>query len=190
MPPRGCSLSSTWRSRNCRRRCSTAWGCGSCSAHRSPASGGERVKSRCASPRGAGVAGNEKGDILVNDGFETSAPGIYAAGDVIGPPRLASVSMEQARVAVCHAFGIQFKDRVDTLAPHCIYSIPEVAMVGMTEDQAKAAGVEYEIGRGLFSANTQARISGFQDGMIKLVFRRADRVLLGGRILCGMGGGG
>ena len=131
----------------------------------------------------AGVAVNEKGDILVNDGFETSAPGIYAAGDVIGPPRLASVSMEQARVAVCHAFGIQFKDRVDTLAPYCIYSIPEVAMVGMTEDQAKAAGVEYEIGRGLFSANTQARISGFQDGMIKLVFRRADRVLLGVHIL-------
>jgi NAD(P) transhydrogenase len=56
-------------------------------------------------------------------------------------------------------------------------------MVGMTEEQAKAAGVEYEIGRGLFSANTQARISGFQEGMIKLVFRRADRVLLGVHIL-------
>jgi NAD(P) transhydrogenase len=96
--------------------------------------------------------------------------------------------MEQARVAVCHAFGIQFKDRVDTLAPYCVYSIPEVAMVGMTEEQAKAAGVEYEIGRGLFSANTQARISGFQDGTIKLVFRRADRVLLGVHILGEMAG--
>ena len=131
----------------------------------------------------AGVTVNEKGDILVNESFETTAPGIYAAGDVIGPPRLASVSMEQARVAVCHAFGIQFKDRVDTLAPNCIFSIPEVATVGMTEEQAEAAGVEHEIGRGLFSANTQARISGFQDGMIKLVFRRADRVLLGVHIL-------
>jgi NAD(P) transhydrogenase len=131
----------------------------------------------------AGVAVNERGDILVDDRFETTAPGIYAAGDVVGPPRLASVSMEQARVAVCHAFGLQFKDRVDTLAPLCVYSIPEVAAVGMTEEQAKAAAVEYEIGRGMFSANTQARISGFQDGMIKLVFRRADRVLLGVHIL-------
>jgi NAD(P) transhydrogenase len=131
----------------------------------------------------AGVAVNEKGDILVDDRFQTTAPGIYAAGDVIGPPRLASVSMEQARVAVCHAFGFQFKDRVDTLAPQCVYSIPEVATVGMTEEQAKAAGVECEIGRGMFAANAQARISGFLDGMVKLVFRRADRVLLGVHIL-------
>jgi NAD(P) transhydrogenase len=131
----------------------------------------------------AGVAVNDKGDIVVDDRFETTAPGIYAAGDVIGPPRLASVSMEQARVAVCHAFGIQFKERVDALAPYCVYSIPEVATVGMTEEQVNAAGVEYEIGRGPFSANTQAKISGFQDGMIKLVFRRADRVLLGVHIL-------
>src|SRR5262245_11506789 len=131
----------------------------------------------------AGVAVNENGDIAVNDRFETTAPGIYAAGDVIGPPRLASTSMEQARVAVCHAFGIQFKDRVDALAPHVVYSIPEVAMVGMTEEQAKAAGVEYEIGRGLFSANTKAKILGLSEGMVKLVFRRADRVLLGVHIL-------
>ena len=130
-----------------------------------------------------GVAVSERGDIVVDGRFETTAPGIYAAGDVIGPPRLASVSMEQARVAVCHAFGIEFKDMVDALAPQCVYSIPEVAMVGMTEAQAKAAGVDYETGRALFSANAKAKISGFHEGMLKLVFQRADRMLLGVHIL-------
>jgi NAD(P) transhydrogenase len=131
----------------------------------------------------AGVAISEQGDIVVDGQYETTASGIYAAGDVIGPPRLASVSMEQARVAVCHAFGIEFKDTVDVLAPHCVYSIPEVAMVGMTEAQARAAGVDYETGKALFSANAKAKISGFYEGMVKLVFRRADRVLLGVHIL-------
>ena len=76
-----------------------------------------------------------------------------------------------------------FKDMVDVLAPECVYSIPEVAMVGMTEAQAKAAGVDYETGRALFSANAKAKISGLHEGMVKLVFRRADRVLLGVHIL-------
>ena len=127
----------------------------------------------------AGVAVSERGDVVVDERFQTTAPGIYAAGDVIGPPRLASVSMEQARVAVCHAFGFAFKEAVDPLAPLCVYSIPEVAMAGMTEEQAKSAGVDYEVGRAPFSANAKARISGFSEGMVKLVLRRADRVLLG-----------
>jgi NAD(P) transhydrogenase len=130
-----------------------------------------------------GVALNANGDIMVNDWFETTVPGVLAAGDVIGPPRLASVSMEQARVAICHAFGSKFKERVDPFVPHCVFSIPEVAMVGMTEEQAQAAGIEYEVGRGQFSANSRARISGLHEGMIKLVFRRADRTLLGVHIL-------
>jgi NAD(P) transhydrogenase len=130
-----------------------------------------------------GVALNTHGDIMVNDRFETTVPGVYAAGDVIGPPRLASVSMEQARVAICHAFGSTFKERVDPQVPHCVFSIPEVAMVGMTEEQAQTAGIEYEVGRGQFAANSKARISGLYDGLIKLVFRRADRTLLGVHIL-------
>src|SRR5262245_6775987 len=131
----------------------------------------------------AGVAVNEQGDIAVDARFETTAPGIYAAGDVIGPPRLASVSMEQARVAVCHAFGIDFKDIVDPLAPLCVYSIPEAAMVGMTEAQARAAGIDCETGRALFGANAKAKISGFHEGMLNLVFQRTDRRLLGVHIL-------
>jgi NAD(P) transhydrogenase len=124
-----------------------------------------------------------KGRIRVDASYRTTAAGIYAAGDVIGPPALASVSMEQGRVAACNAFQIPFKDSVDPLAPLGVYSIPEVAMVGLTEQAAAARGIDYEVGRGRFERNTRARIAGATDGMVKLVFRRADRVLLGAHIV-------
>jgi NAD(P) transhydrogenase len=119
----------------------------------------------------------------VDEEFRTTAKGIYAAGDVIGPPALASVSMEQGRVAACHAFGIPFKETVDPLPPYGIYSIPEVAMVGLTEEAATRQGIAYEVGRGWFSRNIKAVIDGGTDGLVKLVFRREDRVLLGVHIL-------
>ena len=131
----------------------------------------------------AGVELDPRGRVVVDETFRTSADGIYAAGDVIGPPALASVSMEQGRVAVCHAFGIPFKDTVDPLAPFAVYSIPEVAMVGATEESAGAQGVDYEVGRAWFADNTKATISGFVEGLVKLVFRRDDRKLLGVHIL-------
>jgi NAD(P) transhydrogenase len=131
----------------------------------------------------AGVEVDARGRIVVDEEFRTSARGIYAAGDVIGPPALGSVSMEQGRVAACHAFGIPFKDTVDPIPPFGVYSIPEVAMVGMTEEAARAEGVDYEVGRGWFSANTRAVIGGSTEGLVKLVFRRGDRVLLGVHIL-------
>ncbi len=124
-----------------------------------------------------------RGRIVVDEEFRTTAKGIYAAGDVIGPPALASVSMEQGRVAACHAFGIPFKETVDPLPPYGIYSIPEVAMVGLTEEAATRQGIAYEVGRGWFSRNIKAVIDGGTDGLVKLVFRREDRVLLGVHIL-------
>jgi hypothetical protein len=130
-----------------------------------------------------GVETDERGRIVVDPHFQTTAPGVYAAGDVIGPPGLASVPMEQARVATCHALGIQFKETVDPLAPFAVYSIPEVAMVGMTEEAVTRAGIDYEVGRGWFDQNTRATISGATDGFVKLVFRRADKRLLGVHIL-------
>ncbi len=78
----------------------------------------------------AGIDVDERGRIKVDGTYRTSAPGVYAAGDVLGPPALASVSMEQARVAVCHTFGIPFKQAVDTVTPIGVYSIPEAAAVG------------------------------------------------------------
>jgi NAD(P) transhydrogenase len=131
----------------------------------------------------AGVKLDDRGRVLVDSHYRTSAAGIYAAGDVIGPPALASVSMEQGRVAACHAFHVPFKDTVDPLPPFGVYAVPEIAMVGLTEEAARAQGIDYEVGRGHFARNTRARIAGATEGMVKLVFRRADHVLVGVHIL-------
>ncbi len=131
----------------------------------------------------AGVEVDGKGRVKVDAHFRTTAPGIYAAGDVIGPPALASISMEQGRVAACHAFDIDFKGAVDPIPPVGVYSIPEVAMVGLTEAAARATGVPVEVGRCPFSRNTRARIAGTTEGLVKLVFRKGDRVLLGVHIV-------
>lgn len=131
----------------------------------------------------AGVALDHKGRIVVDAQYRTSAAGIFAAGDVIGPPGLASVSQEQGRVAACAAFEHSFKQTVDSLAPFGVYSIPELAMAGLTEEAARAAGLDVEVGRGRFARNTRARIAGATEGLVKLVFTRADRVLVGVHIL-------
>jgi NAD(P) transhydrogenase len=131
----------------------------------------------------SGVDCDDRGRILVDDQFQTSVAGIYAAGDVIGPPALASVSTEQGRVAMCHAFEIPFKDTVDPLPPYGVYSIPEVGMVGMTEEAARNAGVDYEVGKSWFTANARSAIAGTQQGFIKLVLDRGDRRLLGAHIV-------
>ncbi len=131
----------------------------------------------------AGVKTDARGRIVVDQTYRTTADGVYAAGDVIGPPALASVSMEQGRVAATHAFGIDFKQTLDPLAPYGVYCIPEAAMVGMTEQAAKAAGIDYEVGRGWFAYSPRAQIAGSTEGLVKLVFRRDDRRLLGVHIV-------
>jgi NAD(P) transhydrogenase len=131
----------------------------------------------------AGVEVDSRGRIQVDGSFETTAGGIYAAGDVIGPPGLASVSMEQARLAMCLAFDIPLKRSVDPLVPTSIYTLPEVATVGLTEEAARASGEDVKTGRAFFAANSRARIAGTTDGLVKLVFRASDRRLLGAHIL-------
>jgi NAD(P) transhydrogenase len=125
----------------------------------------------------AGVQVDARGRIVVDDHYRTTAQGVYAAGDVIGPPALASVSMEQARVAMCHAFGIALKQAVDRLLPFGIFTIPEVAAVGMTEEAAREAGVNYEVGRGWFDRNNRAVVTGDTEGLVKLVCRTDGRLL-------------
>ena len=125
----------------------------------------------------------DNGRIVVDDQYRTTAPGVYAAGDVIGPPALASVSMEQGRVAACFAFDIPFKKRVDSLAPFGVYSIPEVAMVGLTEAAARDAGMDVESGRARLTTNARAAIAAGTEGIVKLVFRRDDRRLVGVHIV-------
>ncbi|HET9728092.1 MAG TPA: Si-specific NAD(P)(+) transhydrogenase [Acidimicrobiia bacterium] len=131
----------------------------------------------------AGVELDERGRVIVDACYRTTAAGVYAAGDVIGPPALASVSMEQARVAACHAFGIDFKHVVDSAVPLGVYSIPEAAAVGLTEQQAATDGIDYEIGVSPFARNSAAEISGLTDGFVKLVFRCDDRRLIGVHVL-------
>jgi NAD(P) transhydrogenase len=130
-----------------------------------------------------GVDTDERGRIKVDDCYRTSTAGIYAAGDVIGPPALASVSMEQARVATCHAFGIDFKHMVHPITPIGVYSIPEAAGVGLTEQAAIADGIDYELGIAPFARNSRAIVSGTTKGFVKLVFRPGDRRLLGAHVL-------
>jgi len=130
-----------------------------------------------------GVQVDERNRIVVDETFRTSAEWVYAAGDVIGPPALASVSMEQGRVAACYAFGIPFKETVDPIPPFGVYSVPETAMVGLTEEGAAAQGIDFEVGRGWFAGNARATISGATDGLVKLVFQREDRKLLGVHVL-------
>jgi NAD(P) transhydrogenase len=127
----------------------------------------------------AGVALDERGRILVDDRYETSVPGIFAAGDVIGPPALASVSMEQGRVAACYAMGIPFKETVDPLTPFGVYTIPECAMVGLTEEAAAGRGIDYVVGLAWFKDNSRAAIAGSTQGALKVVVDRKDRRLLG-----------
>jgi len=131
----------------------------------------------------AGVAVDDRGRIVVDASFRTTAAGVFAAGDVIGPPALASTAMEQGRVAAAAAIGIVSQTMVDPTPPTGIYSIPEIASVGMSEDAAAARGDGYVIGRGRFQGNSRANISGATDGMVKLVVDRASRQVLGVHIL-------
>ncbi len=143
---------------------------------------------RCAQTEGlglpeAGVDLDGDGWVRVDDRYATTATGVFAAGDVIGPLGLASVAMEQARVAVCHAFGFEFKTATDCLRPTYVFSIPEAAWVGLTEEQARGSGIDYEVGRSSFGTNAKARISGFPEGLVKLVFGVPDKSLLGVHIV-------
>ena len=131
----------------------------------------------------AGLALNKRGYIEVNQFYQTGVAHIYAAGDVIGFPALASTSMEQGRVAVCHAFGFQYKQRLASMLPMGIYTIPEISAVGESEESCREKGIEYEVGRARYSNNARGLITGDTSGLLKLIFRRADRQLLGVHII-------
>lgn len=126
-----------------------------------------------------GLAINDRGYIPVNEYFCADVPNIYAAGDVIGFPALASTSMEQGRVAVCHAFGFKYKQRVASMLPMGIYTIPEISAAGETEESCKENKIEYCVGRAHYDNNARGHIIGDTAGMLKLIFARENRKLLG-----------
>ena len=118
----------------------------------------------------AGVQTGKRGLIVVNESYQTNVPNIYAAGDVIGFPALASTSMEQARVAMVHAFDLKYKTRVAAMLPYGIYTIPELSTIGLTEDECREKGIAHDVGRAYYRANARGQIIGDSKGMIKLVF--------------------
>jgi NAD(P) transhydrogenase len=108
---------------------------------------------------------------------------IFAAGDVIGFPALASVAMEQGRVAMCHAFDLKFKTRVAPVFPYGLYTIPEVSMVGETEESAAKKGLQFEVGRARYKDNARGQIVGDTSGLVKLLFTVPDKKIIGVHVL-------
>jgi NAD(P) transhydrogenase len=124
-----------------------------------------------------GVDRDSRGRIVVDGNFRTSVPGIYAAGDVVRPT-LASIAMEQGRIAICHAFGIPFEGTVDPCPVSAIYGMPEVSGAGATEEQCRERGLDYEVGRADLAMTPRGAIAG-RGGLLKLIFLKTDRKLLG-----------
>lgn len=130
----------------------------------------------------AGLATNPRGAIDVNHQYQTHTVHIYAAGDVIGFPALASTSMEQARVAMCHAFDFPYKQRLASQLPMGIYTIPEISAVGETIESCETRKISYAVGRAKYANNARGQIIGDFTGMLKLIFRPDNRQLLGVQI--------
>ena len=130
----------------------------------------------------AGVPVDDRGRIKVNEYYQTAVPHIYAVGDVIGFPSLASTSMEQGRLSACHAFGVPAKS-VPELFPYGIYTIPEISTVGRNEEELTQNGVPYEVGKARYREIARGQIIGDSIGLLKLIFHQETRDLLGAHII-------
>jgi NAD(P) transhydrogenase len=126
----------------------------------------------------AGLSAEGRGKLSVNEHFQTTVPHIYAAGDVIGFPALASTSMEQGRLASCHMFGKPGK-MPPNLIPYGIYTIPEISMVGQTEEQLTKENINYEVGLARYAELAKGQMLGDDQGLLKLVFDPDSLKLLG-----------
>ncbi|PPR64924.1 MAG: putative soluble pyridine nucleotide transhydrogenase [Alphaproteobacteria bacterium MarineAlpha4_Bin2] len=126
----------------------------------------------------AGLNADKRGRVGVNEHFQTDVGNIYAVGDVIGFPSLASTSSEQGRLAACHAFGVH-AESIPDLFPYGIYSVPEISMVGKGEEELTEEGVPYEIGKAEYSEIARGTILGDFSGMLKLIFHAETKTLLG-----------
>jgi NAD(P) transhydrogenase len=129
-----------------------------------------------------GVATDPRGRIKVNDVYQSQVPNIYGAGDVIGFPSLASTSREQGRIATCHAFGVEARHAPE-LFPYGIYTIPEISFVGKNEEELTDKGVPYEVGKAQYREIARGQIVGDTTGMLKLLFERNTRELLGVHVI-------
>ncbi len=132
-----------------------------------------------------GITPGKRGELFVNENYQVIGfEHIYAIGDVIGFPALASTSMEQGRLAMCHALGLMYREQMTEHLPMGIYTIPEVSSIGETEEALKEKRVDYEVGRYYFIDNPRAQIMGSPGGMIKILFHAKTQDLLGIHIVC------
>jgi NAD(P) transhydrogenase len=130
-----------------------------------------------------GLVPDDRGRLKVDPAtFQTTVPHIYSAGDAIGFPSLASTSMEQGRIAACHAFNIQMPPAPDYF-PYGIYSVPEISTVGMSEEEVRKRGIPYECGVARFRETSRGHIMGLNAGMLKMIFSQKTRRLLGVHIV-------
>ena len=130
----------------------------------------------------AGIAMNEKGYVLVNNNFQTSTGHIYAVGDVIGGPCLASTSMEQGRLAARHACRAD-SESFPKVYPIGIYTIPEISSIGYTEDELKNMGFHYEVGRAYYYEIARSHIVGSHTGLLKIIFHAETLEVLGVHVI-------
>jgi NAD(P) transhydrogenase len=130
----------------------------------------------------AGLEADSRGRITVDADYRTKVPNIYAAGDVIGFPSLASVSMEQGRIAAANAFGLKIQSNPANY-PYGIYTIPEISFIGKTEEQLTDADVPYEVGVAYYRETARGQIRGDTTGRLKLIFHRETREILGVHII-------
>ncbi len=143
---------------------------------------GRRPNTEALGLAAAGVATGPRGEVLVNDRMETSAPGIYAAGDVLARTMLSSLAVVEARIAAGNALGAP--DRMDySCAPWGIYTDPEIGSVGYTEEKAAAEGLDVVIGRCGYSDLVRACLDGNVLGLFKLIFERSSRKLIGAHVV-------
>lgn len=131
----------------------------------------------------AGLRADNRGRVPVNEDLQTTVPHIYAAGDVIGFPSLASTSSEQGRLATNHMFGVNHRRVATELLPYGIYTVPEISMVGRTEQQLTAAKVPYEIGIAKYEELAKGQILGDETGLLKLLFDPESLKLLGVHVI-------
>ena len=129
-----------------------------------------------------GLQTDERGLLKVNEHYQTNVPNIYAVGDVIGFPSLASTSMEQGRLAACHAFGVPTQSAPE-LFPYGIYTIPEISTVGRNEEELTEQGIPYEVGKAQYREIARGQIIGDQTGLLKLIFHLETHELLGVHII-------
>ena len=132
--------------------------------------------------KAAGIEADSRGRIKVDADFRTSQPNIFAVGDVVGFPSLASVSMEQGRIAAGRAFGVPLQSK-PAFYPYGIYTIPEISFIGKTEEQLTDEDVPYEVGVAYYREIARGQIRGDTTGRLKLIFHRETKLLLGVHII-------